>query len=368
MIRQRHAQQGWVRAGLGFGMGLVLAACGGKPAPVAPGQAPPLATMTVGSESTGSAPGWDGVVEAVQQAVISAQTAGRVVKVEADVNDRVGAGAVLLRLAGVEQKAGLDAAQAQLKSAEAVLAEAESRHRRASELVARQLLSKADYDIARATRDSALAARDAAKASVQQATQAVDYTVVRSPYAGIVSARRVEPGEAVVPGQPLFGFYAPGALRVAVQVPQSVAAALRGSPRARLSGADGHAIDSGAVTVYPSADPQSHSVTVRVALTAKQSATPEPGATVKVQFPGLIEGSVMHAVPASAIVQRGEVSAVYVIEGTSVSLRQLRLGDRHEGSVDVIAGLSAGDKVVLDPVAALQALTRSRADKEAGHE
>ena len=349
-------------------MACLLVACGSKPPAAPAAAAAEFATFTVGTEGTGSSPGWDGVVEAVQQAVISAQTGGRVARVEADVNDRVAAGAVLLRLTGVEQKSGLDAAQAQLKSAEAVLAEAESRHRRAADLVARQLLSKADYDIARATRDTALAARDGARAGVQQAAQAVDYTVVRAPYAGIVSTRRVEPGEAVVPGQPLFAFYAPGALRVAVQVPQSVAAALRRAPHAVLQTANGVVIDGGTVTVYPSADPQSHSVTVRVALPAQLQAAPEPGSTVKVRFPGLAEGPALHRVPAATLVQRGEVSAVYVMAGNRPSLRQLRLGERQGDTVEVIAGLSAGDRVVRDPVAALQWLTRSQVGKAGSHE
>ncbi len=346
----------------------LLVACGSKPPTASQAAVTQFATFTVGAEGTGSSPGWDGVVEAVQQAVISAQTGGRVARVEVDVNDRVAAGAVLLRLTGVEQKSGLEAAQAQLKSAEAVLSEAESRHRRAADLVGRQLMSKADYDIARASRDSALAARDGAKALVQQASQTVDYTVVRSPYAGVVSARRVEPGEAVVPGQPLFAFYAPGALRVAVQVPQSVAAALRVAPHALLQSATGTVIEGGAVTVYPSADPQSHSVTVRVALPTKQQAAPEPGSTVKVRFPGLAEGPALHRVPAGTLVQRGEVSAVYVMVGDRPSLRQIRLGARQGDTVDVIAGLSAGDSVVRDPVAALQWLTRTHAGQVVTHE
>jgi RND family efflux transporter MFP subunit len=203
---------------------------------------------------------------------------------------------------------------------------------------------------------------------VQQASQAVDYTVVRAPYAGVVSARHVEPGEAVMPGQPLFAFYAPGALRVAVQVPQSVAAALRATPHALLQSANGAMVEGGPVTVYPSADPQSHSVTVRVTLPAKQQFTPEPGATVKVRFPHLAAGPALQSVPAAAIVQRGEVSAVYVMVGDQPSLRQVRLGDRQAGTVDVIAGLSAGDRIVLDPVQALQWLTRSRTGKAGSHE
>jgi RND family efflux transporter MFP subunit len=341
--------------------GLLLTACGSKPLSVPAKPDPGLQVVTVGQADAAAGPGWDGVVEAVKQAVISAQTSGRVASLHVEVNDHVAAGAVLLRLTGVEQKAGLDAAQAQLKAAEAVLAETESRHRRASELVAKQLLSKADYDVTRAARDSALAARDAARAMVQQAGQAAEYTVVRAPYAGVVSARRVEAGEAVSPGQPLFGFYAPGALRVEVQLPQSVAAQVRAQPKARLVFAEGRAVDGGTVTVFPSADPNSHTVTARVALPQMASA-PEPGVTAKVIFPaGGAVGPGLRSVPLSALVQRGEVSAVYVVAEARVSLRQLRVGARHADSVDVVSGLEAGEKVATDPVAASQWLARQQA-------
>jgi len=79
-------------------------------------------------------------------------------------------------------------------------------------------------------------------------------------------------------------------------------------------------------------------------------------------------GPALYSVPVAALVQRGEVSAVYVLQGGQPSLRQVRLGARQAASVDVIAGLAAGDKVVLDPVAALQWLTRSRAGKATSHE
>ncbi|MEN9705881.1 MAG: hypothetical protein RLZZ393_1760 [Pseudomonadota bacterium] len=342
-------------------LGLLLAACGGKPPPLPASVDPGLQSAVVGQGDASSGPAWDGVVEAVQQAVISAQTGGRVASLHAEVNDRVAAGAVLLRLAGVEQRAGLEAAQAQLKAAEAVLVEAESRHRRASELVAKQLLSRADYDVARAARDSAIAARDAARAGVQQAGQAADYTVVRAPYAGIVSARRVELGETVAPGQALFAFYAPGALRVEAKVPQSVAAQLRAKPQAQLVFSDGRSEAGGTVTVFPSADPLTHTVTVRVAVPAMASA-PAPGTTAKLLFPAVTtDDPRAHSVPATALVQRGEVSAVYVVAGGQVSLRQVRIGERHADRVDVIAGLEAADKVAIDPVAASQWLARRQA-------
>ena len=96
-------------------LGLVaalLVACGAK-APVTDAPpVPPLHTLPVGSAGDAAGQGWEGVVEAVRQAVISSQTTGRVSRLEADVNDHVAAGAVLARLTAVEQQAGADAARA----------------------------------------------------------------------------------------------------------------------------------------------------------------------------------------------------------------------------------------------------------------
>ena len=342
-------------------LGLVatlLVSCSAKPSVNAVPPVPPLRTLPVGNAGDAGGQGWEGVVEAVRQAVISSQTSGRVSRLEADVNDHVAAGAVLARLTAVEQQAGAEAARAQLKSAEAMLVEAEARYRRTADLVARQLVSRADHDVARAARDSALAMRDAARAQVQQAEQQSAYTVVRAPYAGIVSARHVEADEVVVPGKPLFAFYAPGALRIEVQVPQSDAAALRASPRAIVLFNDGQRIEAGTVTVYPSADPDTHSVTVRVQLPVMNPA-PQPGVTARVVFPaGKAEAPLR--LPAAAVVQRGEVSAVYVVAGSDVSLRQLRLGERRGADVVVIAGLARGEQVATDPVAATRWLAQQR--------
>ena len=322
-------QEGLPNAALGL-LATLLVACGAKAPVTDVPPVPPLHTLPVGSAGDAGGQGWEGVVEAVRQAVISSQTTGRVSRLEADVNDHVAAGAVLARLTAVEQQAGAEAARAQLKSAEAMLVEAEARYRRLADLVARQLVSRADHDVARAARDSALAVRDAARAQVQQAEQQAAYTVVRAPYAGIVSARHVEADEVVVPGKPLFAFYAPGALR----------------------------IEAGAVTVYPSADPETHSVTVRVQLPAMNPA-PQPGVTARVVFPaGKAEAPLR--LPAAAVVQRGEVSAVYVVNGRDVSLRQLRLGERRGADVVVIAGLARGEQVATDPVAATRWLAQRR--------
>ena len=344
---------------------LAVVACGEKPRSPAGLVRPALATVAVGGQDAAGSRGWDGVVEAVRQAVLSAQTSGRISAMAVDVNDRVLEGAVLLRLTGVEQQAGVDTARAQLKAAEAVLVEAESRFSRSSELVGRQLVSRADHDLARAARDSAGAARDAWVAQLRQAEQQAAYTVVRAPFAGLIATRDVEPGEAVSPGQPLLSLYAPGALRIEVQVPQADAGAIRAAGTAQVVLADGRRLAARSVTVFPSADPLTHTVAVRVLLPVVDNA-PAPGMTAKVLFalPGARDGV---RIPRSAVVQRGEVSAAYVVTDTDVSLRQLRLGERLGEQVQVLAGLQAGERIAVDPVAATQWLVTQHQDG-AAHE
>jgi RND family efflux transporter MFP subunit len=201
---------------------------------------------------------------------------------------------------------------------------------------------------------------------VSAAGQNADYTTVRAPYAGIVAARRVEPGETVGPGQPLLSLYAPDDLRIEVRVPQSAADAIRAKPQARVVFDDGRSVEAREVVVYPAADPASHSVPVRVALPRIEARAPAPGATAKVVFP-IAGGDGGVRIPDGAVVRRSELTAVYVVKDGRVLLRQVRLGARHGDAVDVLAGLIPGDVVARDPGEALRALAAARATQGAVH-
>ena len=324
-----------------------LAACGGgtgeahTPAPIEG-----LDTQVVAAAGDGGARAWDGVVEAVREAALSAQTSGRVAEVLRDVNDRVESGEVLVRLSAVEQQAGVDAARAQLQLAEAT-------YKRMAGLAEKQFVSKMQLDQARAE-------RDAARAQLANVGQQTAYTTIRAPYAGIVSARDVEPGESVGVGQLLMTMFAPEALRIEVSVPQSDAAAIRANPVAAVTFDDGRRVDAAEVTVFPAADAATHAVKVRVQLPPLDP-VPQPGMTAKVAFPA-VAGTALPRVPASALVRRGEVNAVYVLADGRLSLRQLRLGARDGDEVEVIAGLAPGETIATDPVAAVQALVAARQD------
>lgn len=345
---------------------LLLAACShgsGVPAEPSP---PPLDTLVAHTDGAGVTRAWDGTVQAVQQADLAAQTSARVLAVDSDVGDRVERGAILVRLTAVEQDAGANAARAQLRAAQAAADEAEATYARYQSLAQRQLVSRLQFDQIKSTRDAALAARDAARAQLAGASQQADYTSVRAPFAGIVQSRRVEPGEAVAPGRVLLSLYAPGALRVQAQIPESDAQALRAVTSVKVVLADGRHIDSSTLTVFPSADPSTHSVTVRATLPALDR-PPPPGTTARL-LSGLPGGTPTLWLPRSVIVQRGEVSAVYVIENSWPSLRQIRVGRTDGERVEVLAGVHDGDRVATDPVAALQALVRRHAITDGSHD
>lgn len=344
-------------------MALGLAACGGKEpaAQLAPDALPP--SFVVGAAEGAGGVEWDGVVQAVEQAVLSAQTSGRVLALQADVDQRVANGAVLLRLTSDEQSAAVSAAEAQVRSTEAQQVDAASRLRRANELVGRQLLSKDEFDRIETASRAASAALDAARARLTEARQQLSYTTVKAPYAGVIASRSVELGETVSPGQPLFTVYAPGQLRLEVELPQAGAAAVRSEAAATVTLPDGRQVTASKFTVFPGADPLSHSTRVRVQLPSME-APPRPGQTAKVRFAGG-SGPAQIWIPVSAVVIRGELAAAYVVGDGAVVLRQLRLGSEREGRVQVIAGLAAGEQVAVDPVAALQWLRMHRGMMEA---
>lgn len=350
---------------------LALAACGSdKPAAV-PTLPADLATYAVQASTALPGRGWDGVVEAVRRADLAAQTAGRIAAVQVDVNQHVKAGDVLVRITAVEQDAGANAARAQLRAAEASAAEAEQNYRRYAALADKQFVSKAQIDQARAARDSAAGARNAAAAMLAQATQQANYTVVRAPFAGVVARRDVEPGETVAPGMPLMSVYAPDALRIEVAIPQTRAEAIRSNPNAQVQLGDGRKVKPADVIVFPAADAMSHSVNVRVNLPALDP-SPAPGTTAKVMFAADVgsegETSAGVRIPVTSLAQRGELSAVYVVQDGRLLLRQLRLGARDGDAVEVISGLKIGDVIARDPVAALQAIGMQRKGAEAGRD
>lgn len=308
-----------------------------------------LATLEVLAETTPTERLLDGTVEAVNQATVSAQTSGRVTEILYDVNDVVPAGAVIMRIRSTEQVASLTQAQAALKEATAREAEAQTRYDRIRDMYERRVVAKATLDEASAARDAAVARLAAARAGLEAAREGVSYTEVRAPYGGVVTLKHVRVGEAVAPGMPLMTGASLDALRVVVDVPQSVIEQAREVRKAAVY-VDGRRIEAVGLTLFPAAQSESNTFRARVEL-PRAVAGLAPGMFVKV---GLVVGETQRLlVPRTAVVERSEMRAVYVVAPDGrVSLRQVRLGHARGDRIEVLAGLVAGERIALDPIAA----------------
>ena len=320
----------------------------------------PFDTVTVVYEEAARERVWDGRIEAINQGTVSAQTSGRVAELPYDVNDFVDAGAVIMRFTDTEQRAALNRAQAALAEARARLANAETEFERAEKMIANNTvpmqtalafnntIAQSRFDQLKAERDSARARLDAAVADVETAKEQLEYTVVRAPYAGIVSERHVELGELVSPGQPLISGLSLQSLRVNVDVPQSMFRAVHTIGKAFVY-VDDKRVEAESLTFFPVADTGSNTFRVRVNL-PDGAATLYPGMFVKV---GFVVGETRRLlVPVDAIVRRSELSAVYIVDGDRVALRQVRLGRTFGGTIEVLSGLDDSETVAADPVEA----------------
>ena len=293
----------------------------------------------------------DGVVEARQQATISAEVAGKIEEVNFDVDDYVEQGEIILRIRDREYRAQQQQAHAALDEANAHLLDMQLEYKRNQDLRKQKLISQSVYDKAQANLKAAQARKASAEANLEQAEERLSHTVLRAPYSGVVVERHVETGESVNPGQPIMTGYALGQLRVSADVPQSLIADLRKYRLARIVLIeDARSIEATKITIHPFADPQNHSFPVRLDLPEIRDGL-YPGMLVKVEISaGDTERLLL---PQRALVSRSEVNAVYVIDANGrLSFRQVRPGNRFGDRIEILAGLDANETVAMDPVRA----------------
>lgn len=318
--------------------------------------AEPLDTAPVAYRDVARSYPAEGVVEAVRQSTVAAQTQGRIVELKVDVGDRVKRGDVIARIDPQEAGQVVATAEAQVAQAEAALTNARVNLERTKKLIDQKFVSEAALDKALSEFASAQAQVAAARASAGQARTGRGYTIIAAPFSGVVAARQVDIGEMAQPGKPLVTLFDPKDLRAVVTVPQARLAEMHVPIEAFIElPALGRSVRARAVTVLPSADARTHTTQVRLDL-------PDPLEGV---YPGMyargtftIGTAKKLIVPVSAIVRRSEVTGAYVVlDSGAIRFRQLRVGETiPDVGVEVLAGLAAGEQVALDPVRALARL------------
>lgn len=314
-----------------------------------------------------------GTVRARTVAVLTSRIVGQVREISARPGARVRAGALLAVLDGREMEANRDraaalltaaaqgrtAAEADRAAAEAALTLAAATHARIARLRERKSATAQELDEAQAALSAAGARAAAAAAAVSAAGAnltgaraaaevariSASYGRIVAPFTGIVTQRHVEAGAMTMPGTPVVTVEQDGGHQVEASLDEGRAARVNWSanPRIVYSAPNGDDVTvEGRVVERAAALDNAHTIVVKVALPAGESL--RTGMFARVQFSGSARRTL--AVPADALVQRGQLDAVFVVSDGQVRYRIVEIGREAGGFVEVRSGLGAGERVV----------------------
>lgn len=341
----------------------------------------PVAAIAAGGESA-SVLDASGYVVARRMATVSAKITGKVREVFIEEGMRVEQGQVMATLDPVDADAqrALSAAQleqsrTQVANIQAQLKQAEADALRLHTLVGQQLVSRSQYDQAVAARDALRAQLQAAQRGVDVAGRSltiadngVDNTIVRAPFAGVVTAKAAQPGEIVSP-LATGGFTRTGigtivdmdSLEVEVDVGEAYIGRVQAKMPAEvvLNAYPDWRIPAEVIAIIPAADRGKATVKVRVAMKVKDARiVPDMGVRVSfLEKPREAKDDKPQGVrvPATALAQRdGKTVAFTVGEDGKVAMHAVSTGIDMGKDKQVLSGLAAGQSVVLDPPASLK--------------
>lgn len=336
-------------------MALVVAALHTSVALAAPAE---LASALVQVSGSAESVRYDAVVEAVRQTVIAAQVSGAVIELPVKAGDVVKAGQVLVRIDARSAVQGSLASQAQTQAARSALELATKDVERQRHLYEKQYISQSAMERAEA---QYRATSEQLKAQIAQASIAniqSDFFVIRAPYSGVIAELPIALGDMAMPGKPMLTVYDPKGLRVTASVPQTTMSNyLADQPfKIEFPGMPaGHQwLSMTHMQILPTIDAGTHTLQVRVDLPATAQGI-APGLFARIWLPSQSASGTHVYVPGSAIVRRAEMTGLYVIDSNKRPvLRQVRLGSAQNDTIEVLAGVSAGERIALDPAAAVK--------------
>jgi RND family efflux transporter MFP subunit len=303
-----------------------------------------------------------GTVHARETAVVSAQVMGRIQQVLVREGDSVRAGQTLVVLDDGALRASLEQAQAGVKAAQNAQAAAQtnaalaaSTLERYKQLESQKSVSPQEMDEvsrraegAAASLEAVRAQTDAARAQERGTQTMLGYSRLVAPFSGVVTARMADPGSMAAPGVPLLQVDQAGPLQLEATVDESAIAAIHKGMKvaATIGGGDSASIAGTVAEIVPAADPSSHSFLVKIGLPA--SSRLRAGMYGTAEFAHGVRQAIL--IPHSAVVMRGSLACAYVLDSQAIAqLRTLSLGAPQGDWIEVLSGISAGEKLVESP-------------------
>ena len=316
-----------------------------------------------------------GYVTARRQATVSSKVTGKVVDVRVEEGMAVREGQILARLDDASERSYLALTEAQLSAARGALEEFEVRRAEATlnlnrmrQLVAEGVVGQAELDAAQAEEDS-LEARIAyqreqvtvAEREVDVRRTALEDTIIRAPFTGVAISKDAQPGEMISPVTAGGGFTRTGigtivdmsSLEIEVDVNESYINRVAANQRvvANLDAYPDWDIPASVITTVPAADRQRATVLVRIAFDELDPRIlPDMGvgvAFLEVDQPAEVQTGTRLWVPADALRRDGDQPVVFVVRAERVERRAVRLGLEDGADVEVLTGITAGERVVV---------------------
>jgi RND family efflux transporter MFP subunit len=326
------------RSLLALGAVLALGACHSKKE-TAPESLPPVAIRTVVIENQKRLSSEEvvGTVRARLRAAIEAKVSARIESLLVAPGQLVKAGDLIAQLDPREIQARLDQALAVREQATRDLA-------RGRELLDKKITTQADFDAVEAR------ARVAEGAAREMETM-LGYSKVVAPFDGIVTRKLADVGDLAAPGRSIVEMEDPRALRFEADVPEALIGYVKlGTKLPVQVSAETAPIEGTVVEVAPVADPTSRTFLVELDLPSAEG--PRSGQFGRVWVPTGEAKSIR--VPASAIVTRGQIECVFVVAQEHAQLRLVRTGKNPGSEVEVLAGLTSGERVVSEGAESLR--------------
>jgi RND family efflux transporter MFP subunit len=275
-----------------------------------------------------------GTVRPKLHSVIEAKVSGRIEKMLVTPGQQIRAGELLAQLDAREIQAKLDQALA-------VSRQTESELKRNETLRARQVITPAEFEAVQSRYQVAAAA-------AAEAETMLSYTKIIAPFDGVVTRKLADLGDLATPGKPLIELEDPQVLQFEAAVPEAIIdrVALGAKLPVRIMSQEREAVVS---EIAPSADPTSRTFAVKLDLPPAREL--RAGQFGRVEIP-VSKTNVLRAA-ASAVIQRGQLELVFVVANGHAQLRLVKTGKRFGNEIELLSGVSAGEKVVTEGAASL---------------
>lgn len=297
-----------------------------------------------------------GTVKASTISVISSKVMGTVTSIRVREGERVKKGQVLLTIedGDIAQKvagasAGLREAALGLESAKKQMELAEATYQRYQKLFEAKAISRQEFDNISLQREQARLGFEAMNESVQRAKAGAGeakvykgYTRVSAPFSGVVSGKKIDEGSMSAPGMPLIIIEDDSSYMIEVSLDGRLAGSVKPGAPLRVAADNGREYQAKVTEVIPSIDPATRTFLVKASIKGEGLRS---GLFARAFVPGAERQALI--VPSSAVVEKGQLTGVFVADEKGVvSYRLIRAGSRAGEDVEVISGLSEGERVI----------------------